>query len=104
MFTSPIQLSEVRYNAAEQQFEAAVRVHDNGIERTYACAIPAPISTSFEDAAQGLTKQALRRHTKRGGMFSHIASPALRLHAGSRSFDPARWLEGLMQHPNSSAA
>lgn len=104
MFTSPIQLSDVRYNAADQQFEAAVRVLGRGGRRTYACAISAPISMSFERAAEGLAKQALRRHAKQDGIFSHIASPALARRGGRRAFDYKRWLENVMQQPLLPAA
>ena len=62
MKTCKIQLKDVIYNAAEQCFEAIVTVHDTGRSFKYACAINAPISTSFSDAALGLAKQANRRH------------------------------------------
>ncbi|MEX0370146.1 MAG: hypothetical protein AB3N09_05895 [Tateyamaria sp.] len=63
MQTVPLQLSDVIYNAATQSFEALVTVHDTGETRSYACAIDAPITMAFEDAAAGLAKQAMRRHT-----------------------------------------
>lgn len=104
MFTTPIQLTDVRYNAAAQQFEAAVRVLDHAGQRTYACAIHAPISISFEKAAEGLAKQALRRHTKRGGVFSHIASHVLARRGGRLAFDSKLWLENVLQQPLKTAA
>lgn len=63
MQTVPLQLSDVIYNAATQSFEALVTVHDAGGARSYACAIDAPITMEFEDAAKGLTTQAMRRHS-----------------------------------------
>lgn len=63
MQTVPLQLSDVIYNAANQSFEALVTVHDASGARSYACAIDAPITMEFEDAARGLSTQALRRHT-----------------------------------------
>lgn len=63
MQTVPLQLSDVIYNAATQSFEALVTVHDASGERSYACAINAPITMAFEDAAEGLATQAMRRHT-----------------------------------------
>ncbi len=104
MFTSPIQLTDVRYNAAEQQFEAAVRVLDRGGRRSYACAIKAPISMSFEQAAEGLAKQALRRHRNRGGMFSHLSPSGFARRGGRQAFDSKRWLEDVMAQPLTSAA
>jgi len=62
MHTVPLQLSDVIYNAANQSFEALVTVHDASGQQRYACAIDAPIDMEFKDAAQGLTKQALRCH------------------------------------------
>ncbi|WP_189799425.1 orotidine 5-phosphate decarboxylase [Tateyamaria sp. syn59] len=63
MQTVPLQLSDVIYNAATQSFEALVTVHDDRGARSYACAINAPITMAFEDAAEGLATQAMRRHT-----------------------------------------
>ena len=67
------ELSEVIYNAAEQAFEAKVTVHAQQGPVTYACAIPAPINTSFEDAAKILATEALRRHGGPVGLRSYTA-------------------------------
>ena len=104
MYTCPIQLDDVRYNAAAQQFEASVRVHDNTILRTYACAIAAPISLPFAQAAKGLAKQAIHRHVSRDGFFSQITPGVLHQPTGKRSVDPVRWLEHLMNQPERTAA
>lgn len=104
MQTRPIQLTDVIYNAANQSFEALVTVHDDDISRKYACAINAPISMSFEDAAKGLTKQALRRHKSNGGIYSEVTFPVPAQRAGRRSFDPVRWLESLVHLPGRRAA
>lgn len=104
MQTRPIQLTEVIYNAANQSFEALVTVHDGELSRKYACAINAPISMTFEDAAKGLTTQAIRRHQTNDGTFSEIKFPAPTQRAGRRSFDPMRWLENLVQIPGRRAA
>ena len=60
MQTRPIQLTDVTYNAATQCFEALVTVQDGEQLRRYACAIDAPITMSYRDAADGLSRQALR--------------------------------------------
>ncbi len=99
MQTRPIQLTDVIYNAANQSFEALVTVHDSDASRKYACAINAPISMSFQDAAKGLTTQALRRHKTRGGVYSEMKFTAPVPRAGRRPFDPMRWLESLVQLP-----
>ncbi|WP_299548905.1 orotidine 5-phosphate decarboxylase [uncultured Tateyamaria sp.] len=74
MQTVPLQLSDVIYNAATQSFEALVTVHDTVRERSYACAISAPITMEFEDAAKGLATQAMRRHSN--GRSSGLHMPA----------------------------
>lgn len=104
MYTCPIELADVRYNAAEQQFEASVRVHDNTILRTYACAIPAPITMAFADASKGLAKQAIRRHVRCDGLFSQTVLAVPQQRAAKRSVDPMRWLERLIKLPDRTAA
>ena len=96
MQTRPIQLTDVIYNAANQSFEALVTVHDGDNSRKYPCAIDAPISMSFADAATGLTRQALRRHRARGGTYSQTTHHVPTQRAGLANFDPMRWLESLV--------
>ncbi|NNK15964.1 MAG: orotidine 5-phosphate decarboxylase [Sulfitobacter sp.] len=104
MYTCPIQLSDVRYNASNGSFEASVTVHDNSTVRRYACSINAPISTTFKDAAEGLARQAVRRHQHRGGLFSEVATYAPKQRAGRPGFDPLRWLESIATRPGRKAA
>ncbi|MEL6617764.1 MAG: orotidine 5-phosphate decarboxylase [Pseudomonadota bacterium] len=80
MQTVPLQLSDVIYNAATQAFEALVTVHDPRGGRSYACAIDAPISMTFENAADGLARQAVRRHVRGRSDAIHMpsATPPLR--------------------------
>ena len=73
MQTPRTELTGVIYNAAEQAFEAKVTVHDAKGTASYACAIEAPISLSFEDAAEGLARQALRKHGMPRGLRSWMA-------------------------------
>lgn len=72
------QMTDVIYNAVTQCFEATVTVHDGAKRVSYPCAINAPITMSYERAAVGLAKQALRRHGKPQGLRS-IMMPSLRL-------------------------
>jgi hypothetical protein len=97
-----VELSNVIYNAASQRFEALATVHGGTEARKFACAIEAPIDMSFEDAATGLTTQALRRNAGRGGLSSkHMFHPskvqrALRsVLPTKRSFDPFDMLRRL---------
>lgn len=104
MQTRPIQLTEVIYNAANQSFEALVTVHTGEISRQYPCAISAPISMSFEDAAEGLTKQALRRDKQVRAPYSEIRKHVPAQRAGRRGFDPINWLESVVHADSSRAA
>ena len=104
MYTCPLQLSDVRYNAASHAFEAAVTVHDNATVRRYACAIDAPITMSFEDAARGLARQAIRQHQQGGGLFSERGLPAARLRPARSGLAPVRWLHALVHRPERTAA
>lgn len=85
MHTVPLQLSDVIYNAASQSFEALVTVHDASGKQRYACAIDAPIDLAFEDAARGLTKQALRHHgrTRTGTVFEPVQVPLRSTRSGA---------------------
>ncbi|MEL7091146.1 MAG: orotidine 5-phosphate decarboxylase [Pseudomonadota bacterium] len=74
MQTVPTQLSDVIYNAATQSFEALVTIHDANEVRSYDCAIEAPITMDFQQAAKGLTTQALRRHSR--GQAASVLKPA----------------------------
>lgn len=104
MQTYQTQLSDVIYNAGTQCFEALVTLHDGGKPRRYACAINAPITMTFQDAATGLTKQAQRRHQARNGLGSHFTASRARPRAGRIGFDPVKWLESLMNKKDRNAA
>lgn len=104
MNRSSIRLDNVVYNAATQRFEATVTVFGHGPVRKFACSIDAPITMTFEDAASGLAKQAMRRYEKRGGLHSTMNTPPPRQRAGRLGFDPMRWLEGILKHPGHKAA
>ena len=104
MQSYPTELSDVIYNAATQCFEARVTVYDAGRPRSYACAIEAPITMTFEDAAKGLATQARRRHVARRGLASHFTAARARPRAGRKGSDPVRWLERLINPAGQSAA
>ncbi|MFD2739767.1 orotidine 5-phosphate decarboxylase [Sulfitobacter aestuarii] len=104
MHTRPVQMTDVTYNAANQCFESLVTLHHGDRPRRYACAIDAPITMSFEDAAAGLHRQALRSAAAETGLQSRIARPAPAQRAGRQLFDPIRWLEKLVELPGNRAA
>lgn len=79
MQTLTTELSDVIYNPAAQAFEARVTLHTDSGAQSYACAIEAPITTSFEDAAEGLAKQALRKHGAPRGLRSWVEPRAISL-------------------------
>lgn len=96
MNTPSTELSNVIYNAATQAFEARVTVHAADGIRSYACAIDAPITMTFADAATGLAKQALRRDRNRIGLGARIIAPAVAARrAARRAFDPMAMLRRL---------
>jgi len=104
MLTRPIQLSEVIYNAATQSFEALVTVYSGDTARRYPCAINAPITMSFDDAATGLTRQALRRHRSNSAEFAELRPHVPSQRAGRQGFDPKAWLESLVQKTDRRSA
>ncbi len=79
MQTVQTELKDVIYNAAEQAFEAKVTIHEGPQSHSYACAIAAPMTMSFEDAAKGLSKQAMRKHGAPRGLRATMARSGVRL-------------------------
>jgi hypothetical protein len=104
MQTQITQLSDVTYNAASRCFEALVTLHDAGQPRRYACAIAAPITTPFAVAAKGLITQALRQHRAGSAPSSQFAGQTARPRAGRPAFDPARWLQSVLDRLGRDAA
>jgi hypothetical protein len=103
MFTSQIQPTDVVYNPADQTFDATVTLYDKGAARRYACAIDAPITMSFDDAAKGLRTKALRLHTNNAGLTSVMASRAGKPTSKSR-FALKGWVHAILNSPGTSAA
>ncbi|MCX7565576.1 orotidine 5-phosphate decarboxylase [Sulfitobacter sp. F26169L] len=95
MTQTTIQMSDVIYNASTQCFEALVTVNKGQSAVKYPCAIEAPITMSFEDAAKGLSKQALRRNKSKNSLYSQIRNRAPHLRAVRPRFDPRVWLAQL---------
>jgi hypothetical protein len=90
-----VHINDVIYNASTQCFEALVSVSAGTRAAKYPCAIEAPITMSFEDAADGLMTQALRRHSQGSGLYSQMRKHAPLPRAGRQRFDPRDWLEQL---------
>ncbi len=95
MTLTSVQINDVAYNAATQCFEALVTVRKQDRIYKYPCAIEAPISMSFEQAAEGLQKQALRSHKAGRGMYSQMRRQVAGMRAGRPRFDPRSWLAQL---------
>ena len=70
MQTNPISYDHIRYNAAEQMFEARVTVHTTEGARIYACSVPGDLLTPLETAANALQHAALHQHRAAPGLFS----------------------------------
>jgi hypothetical protein len=99
-----IELSDVIYNAADQSFEALVTIHEPRSHYRYACSIIGPITMTFEDAAQGLTRQAQRRHRMARGLRSETRHHIPPARAGRPRFDAVGWLSGLIAQSDQNAA
>lgn len=104
MKRTKVQIADVVYNASTQCFEALVTVSSDSKTAKYPCAIEAPITMSFEQAARGLEKQALRRHTAGKGMYSQMRQHIASARAGRPRFDPRAWLAQLGFGPLDRAA
>lgn len=104
MSNERIKMDGVRYNAATQSFEATVTVFGDEGRRSYACAIPAPITMSFADAADGLARQAKRRYDGRGGLFTRPVPRHPAIRSGRRRFSPSEWLREVIGRSGQSAA
>lgn len=95
MTHTQVMLSDVIYNAGNQCFEALVTVRMDDLTKTYPCAIEAPISMSFEKAAEGLQTQALRKNKQGAQMYSQMRRHVAGVRAGRQRFDPRTWLAQL---------
>ncbi len=99
MYTCPIELDDVRYNAATQSFEAAVRLHDGPITRTYPCSVEAPLSTAFEYATRRLSALAIQQHVSGGGLFSETGQRAQPHARRKQRLSSQGWLSKLISDP-----
>lgn len=99
-----VQLSNVIYNAGTQCFEALATVSTDATTKTYPCSIAAPITMSFEQAAEGLKTKALRLSGQGSGMYSQMRHRKSAVRAGRPRFDPRTWLAQLGFGPMSNAA
>lgn len=88
-------ITQVMYNASAQQFEALVTVGTGDDAKKYPCAIDAPITMTFEDAAKGLATKALRTHKTHQGLRSFTRQHVATVRAGRPRFDPRVWLSQL---------
>lgn len=95
MTQTQVQLSQVIYNAANQSFEALATITNQTDTKTFPCSIEAPITISFERAAEGLKTQALRKSASSHGMYSQMRHHMATVRAGRPRFDPRTWLAQL---------
>ncbi len=57
-------ISSIRYNAAEQAFEAAVTLQAPKEDLVYPVSFQAPMDTPYEEVSRRLTEAALTRHAR----------------------------------------
>ncbi|MWD27905.1 hypothetical protein E0K89_010510 [Aquicoccus sp. SCR17] len=68
------ELSRVTYNPATQAFEAVVTFHNSDGRMTYAASLAAPLDMSFEEAAEGLIRDARAQARKANALGSRFRS------------------------------
>lgn len=89
MCESTSRIEQVRYNAAEQCFEALVTLHtDTGAVRV-ASRYAAPLSAEYEDVTEKLHEDALRKRDADGALKSRISD------APSHRVAPRHWTDWL---------
>ncbi|EPX83358.1 hypothetical protein [Salipiger mucosus] len=70
------QIGTIRYNAAEERFEALVTLRTETGRTRVPSHFDAPITTGEEIAAQGLLANAQRMRDRPGGLQSHLPARA----------------------------
>lgn len=96
--TMQAELSDVIYNAADQAFEAVVTIQSTSGPLRYAASFPAPITTDFDAASEGLIERANRMHRLNRGMRAAARKVVLPAQWRPRNGRPApsRWIESLL--------
>ena len=103
VLTSPVQLTDVIYNAATQSFEASVTIYEKSAAYRYPCVIEGPISMRFQDAAKALEKQAFRQHGNPAGLCSVTRQPIPQRQLRHHRLDLRVWLQNLLGNPGNLA-
>lgn len=97
MITDPIDHNDIRYNAAQETFEALVTIHGAGAPVTYATTLEAPLDLPLELAEKQLRARALWLHENRAGLRSlcRVEQPTPPAHTMRRAPGRSRmaWLK-----------
>lgn len=72
------QISGVRYNAAEEQFEALVTFHGDFGRHSIAATSRAPLTAEFEQITDELLRDALRHLNDPSALQAHVAQAPFR--------------------------
>lgn len=94
MSSPRIEIGEVSYNAAEQAFEAVVKYHRGAGPSAVAARFPAPLSTGFDAACDGLIRNAARQ--MRRGAPLRMVPRKRRAPGAERTATPTAWLDRLI--------
>lgn len=73
MCETTTRIEQVRYNAAEQCFEALVTLHTEAGAVRVASQYAAPLSAEYEDVTEKLYEDALRKNAAHGALKSRIS-------------------------------
>lgn len=69
MKTDKLEFAAIRYNPELEGFEAALRIHDDGVVFTYPVFLRAPIQASYALIARGLKEKAHAMHRSKQRMM-----------------------------------
>lgn len=70
-----VELSDIRYDPASQEFEALVSFHEGHDVTRVPCALRLPIQTDYAAVAEALTRQArIRRRIQTDQLLSHFSA------------------------------
>lgn len=81
MKTNHLPTDEIRYDAADQTFNAVVSISTEFGDLRYACSVAAPLTMSISQASAALRREALRRHCQAPELYSAPATAPLSIAA-----------------------
>lgn len=81
MKTEKLEFAAIRYNPELEGFEAAVRIHEEGVIFTYPVYLRAPLEAHYSLIAAGLTEKAQVAHRSRQHVMRSITPKVAQISA-----------------------